>query len=335
MDKSVSNNGGTDKPVSLKELREKFYELRDLEIQNLWQRASIFAGLIGLFFAGYGYILVLCLSGGTEKMQKTEYAHILCCGIAILAIIFSVIWIAMAKGAKAWFEVQERKICEIEEEEELAIPARFRMGALPYPGIDSEPNDCLFSMRGGGYSVSKLNVLLGQILLVLWCLILWFHMTLLIVQKPFTEIVSCLVNLFSHPTLCQFLIALVVTIFLVVIPYLLPKRAKSGALLTQNEYSIRRLRLLKYEIERLLSNSGDVSGLMDWIDKQKKTYDGLSINLDDYQQKLEEIRGEVKQQIDTISLAHVSRKEMLEKKTQLQTEIFAFFRSVVSARVKE
>lgn len=58
------------KSVTLKDLREKFYALRDLEIQNLWQRASIFAGLIGLFFAGYGYILLNIL------IQNKGYLHI-------------------------------------------------------------------------------------------------------------------------------------------------------------------------------------------------------------------------------------------------------------------
>ena len=94
-----------------KELRERFYHLRDFEIQNLWQRTSIFAGFIGLLFAGYGYIFLG--SSTSDPIVK----HAWSCGIAALAIIFSMFWIALAKGAKAWIEVQEEMICEIEEEE--------------------------------------------------------------------------------------------------------------------------------------------------------------------------------------------------------------------------
>ena len=101
-----------DEKVSLKELRERFYYLRDFEIQNLWQRTSIFAGFIGLLFAGYGYIFL-----GSSTSDLTV-KHAWSCGIATLAIIFSMFWIALAKGAKAWIEVQEEMICEIEEEEE-------------------------------------------------------------------------------------------------------------------------------------------------------------------------------------------------------------------------
>ena len=72
----------------------------------------------------------------------------------------------MAKGSKAWFEVYERKICEIEDEEDLGIMGEYsmlNMGKVPW-SLDSR----LLSSKAGCYSVSKLNILIGQFLFILW-----------------------------------------------------------------------------------------------------------------------------------------------------------------------
>lgn len=69
-----------DEKVSLKELRERFYQLRDVEIQNLWQRTSIFAGFIGLLFAGYGYIFL-----GSSTSDPTV-KHAWSCGVVALLL---------------------------------------------------------------------------------------------------------------------------------------------------------------------------------------------------------------------------------------------------------
>lgn len=235
-----------DKSVSLKEIRDKLYELRDLEIQNLWQRASIFAGLIGLFFAGYGYIVLgLIKEQDAKDVIPPILGNILCCGIAMLAIIFSVIWIAMAKGAKAWFEVQEHKICTIEDEEELAIPLRFRMGKICYPGSDNEPNDCLLSMEGGRYSVSKLNIFLGQVLLIFWSCIFIIHILIF-----FSEQYSCI-----KQVLCYFwyhldIIAVLTFISVTFLTINRLKKAKSKALQTKAQYLEIELEFIKEEVNR-------------------------------------------------------------------------------------
>lgn len=79
----------------------------------------------------------------------------------------------MAKGSKAWFEVYERKICEIEDEEDLGIMGDYsmqNMGKVPW-SLDSR----LLSGKAGRYSVSKLNILIGQFLFILWVIIFIIH----------------------------------------------------------------------------------------------------------------------------------------------------------------
>ena len=255
-----------DEKVSLKEFWDRFYQLRDVEIQNLWQRTSIFAGFIGLLFAGYGYIILENFGPGSDNIKvdpnniKTYLViHALSCGIATLGIIFSIFWITFAKGAKAWFGVHERKICEIEKEEELGIPERFRMGELSYPAGNKEPNNCLLSTRSGGFSVSKLNILLGQVLLICWSLIGLPHAYLLV-----SEGCSHLNLPFSGCNTWLFLIPIVLMILFAV---LIIRLAKSESLLsTKKKYKEERIKLLKNELKSLIDGDKD-NHLLEKVDK--------------------------------------------------------------------
>lgn len=302
--------------VTLKDLREKFYALRDLEIQNLWQRASIFAGLIGLFFAGYGYILLNHL----DPKQRI-LAHILCCGIASLAIIFSVIWIAMAKGAKAWFEVQERKICEIEESEELNIPLRFRMGALPYPGAENEPDCCLLSTKAGRFSVSKLNILLGQALLICWSIIFFLHSFILLRPELscIKEIIPSESSLLNVVQTDSWNILAGWTVVLVVACSLVMYRGRSGALLTEKEYLNRRADLFRRRVEVILKNTKLVDTLLGSIPLEKLKEEKLSDK---------NKRDNLLRELTDTSLNSIPLKANTQKK--IGTEISVFFKEVIS-----
>ena len=83
--------------VSHKELRETFYKLRDFEISNLWQRSVFLSALLVLFFPAYGVLVSKLI----ENADKHIIYHEICCALALCAIIFSIIWIMMAKGSKA------------------------------------------------------------------------------------------------------------------------------------------------------------------------------------------------------------------------------------------
>lgn len=96
------------------------------------------------------------------------------CAAALLGMSFAVIWIMMAKGSKAWYEVYERYIFEIEREETdgLKIPERYRLGALCRPW---EMNSNLFSKKAGRYSPSRLNITIGTVLMTAWFVIFLLH----------------------------------------------------------------------------------------------------------------------------------------------------------------
>ena len=121
------------------------------------------------------------------KMQKEEekkrsirrsrfvrYGAMAACAVALLGTSFALIWIMMAKGSKAWYEVYERYIFEIEQEEAegLKIPERYRLGALCRPW---EMNGNLFSKKAGRYSPSRLNITIGSVTLTAWLTVGLIH----------------------------------------------------------------------------------------------------------------------------------------------------------------
>jgi len=156
------------KGVSLKELRETYYKLRSFEISNLWQRSIFLSAIIVIFFTAYGYLVKEFMNKETNDLILNE----ICCFLALFGFIFSIIWIMMAKGSKAWYEVYENNICTIEKEKKLNISQKYLMGKQCTPfNLDSN----IFTGNAGKYSVSRLNIFIGQILTLIWFIIMSIH----------------------------------------------------------------------------------------------------------------------------------------------------------------
>lgn len=155
--------------VTLKEVRETFYHLRDFEISNLWQRSVFLTAFLVLLFTVYSYVVSGILKNECKSILVSSE---ICCGIGLAGLAFSIIWIMMAKGSKAWYEIYERRIGDIETESELGIPEEYRMGADMKPwNLDSK----ILSTNAGNYSVSRLNIVIGIILLLIWFFICTVH----------------------------------------------------------------------------------------------------------------------------------------------------------------
>ena len=162
-------------PKDLKRIRKELYQLRTFEIQNLWQRSIFLVTFIVILLTGYGYLIEKLLfeydKWATDNGLRLIITHTVCATLSLLGSIFSVIWIMMAKGSKAWYEIHERRIRKIEKK--LQFPHEYRMR----PGAPWDINDSLFSCQPGSYSVSRINILLGQILLIAWEVTLCTHIT--------------------------------------------------------------------------------------------------------------------------------------------------------------
>lgn len=166
--------------VSLKELRETFYRLRDFELSHLWQRSIFLAAFLTLLFPAYGHLLFKLLDETKEYNNSNIFwLHSFSIVVAVLGIIFSLIWIMMSKASKAWYEVYESAICKIEGEPKLKIPQKYRMGEV-VKLLEEKPNRCVFSTAAGSYSVSRLNVIIGIVLLIFWSLAALIHIGFLL-----------------------------------------------------------------------------------------------------------------------------------------------------------
>ena len=220
----------TSDPISLKQLRKDLYKIRKFEIQNLWQRSIFLGAFIVILISGYGYLLENLLSEYEKWLTSSEtqllIIHVACCLLSFLGSIFSIIWIMMAKASKAWYEIYEKRIDKIEEE--LQVEDKYRM----QPGSPWTLNDSLFSRAPGAYSVSKINILLGQILLVIWWLAFGIHSisTIYLIFNPQDEC-TC-----SSPI--SILITIVITLLLcgqIFLPFALKIWVKSGAIKSPEE----------------------------------------------------------------------------------------------------
>lgn len=146
---------------------DRLYKCRDMEIRNLWQRSIFLATFLVLCFTGYGAIIGKTVSY-LNCDSKLEYLNSLALLISLIGIIMSTLWITMAKGSKAWYEVYERAIMTYEKEHknELKLQGKDLMGAYGVPTKDI--NNCLLSTKSGAFSPSKINIVIGQICLLIW-----------------------------------------------------------------------------------------------------------------------------------------------------------------------
>lgn len=149
---------------------KKLYRCRDLEISNLWQRSIFLAVFLTLLLSSYGILFSKILENNKANIKLFCIAAIC---LSIIGIIFSIIWIMMSKSSKAWYEVYENAITGYEKEhrKELGIPRDYRMGKMPPKEIDNS----LSSTKAGGYSPSKINILIGQVFWFIWIVIYTIH----------------------------------------------------------------------------------------------------------------------------------------------------------------
>lgn len=98
----------------------------------------------------------------------------------------------MGKGSKSWYEIYEQKIYEIEEEDDLGIPEKYRMGASTSP-LEFDEN--IFTNKAGKYSPSKLNIMIGRVLAIIWFIILVIHYVYAIINFNDTTIHTVILTL--------------------------------------------------------------------------------------------------------------------------------------------
>ena len=139
--------------------------------------------------------------GNIEKYKKLAPIF-----LTYLGIIFSMMWIMMAKGSKYWFEKYELGINKILENKQFKDGDKeFNPGIanadIPHHGKLPEPKDddvCdyILSPLAGRYSGSKINITIGIVALLFWCCLNILHIFEVIKDYFYNDFFSFLISLF-------------------------------------------------------------------------------------------------------------------------------------------
>lgn len=188
-----------------KDIYESLWRCRDFELSHLWQRSVFLTAFLLLAFTGYG---VLMLQVMTAELGMMQMRVLLCVGLFILLVgmLLSQLWIMMAKGSKAWYEVYEHAIYEIEHNPDYA--SEIVVDKMPEDGVihgevisNEKPNDSLWSVDAGAYSPSKINIVIGQLSYVIFLSIYIAQIILMacvdayMIRDSITTIMSLLIPL--------------------------------------------------------------------------------------------------------------------------------------------
>lgn len=198
---TVANRSG--KMSELMSIYEGYWKCRDLEIQMLWTRLTLLGTFMALTYTGYGYLIIKVTAG----IAQWSAFNLLAVAAGLIGVIFSVMWIATAKGSKGWFERYEAMIKRIQEErgKELLNDEEPKKGGtaegdksilsyLGYNAAELEPyldpvDSSLFTQCAGRFSVSKIPIVMGQVSLFGWSMVIAGHAWCLFVGKTYTRMV--------------------------------------------------------------------------------------------------------------------------------------------------
>lgn len=165
------------KKITSKDVYSSLWRCRDFELSHLWQRSIFLTTFLVMSFTGYGSMLLRVCEYVADDSKCIPFCILNIAGlcIALLGIVLSALWIMMGKGSKAWYEKYENALYHIERNKKYskAIVANdmddemLMHGSLPA----ANPLDTsLFTTNAGRFSVSRINIAIGQVSIVVWCL---------------------------------------------------------------------------------------------------------------------------------------------------------------------
>lgn len=152
-------------------LYEKYWKCRDYELERFWKNSTFVWTFLGLCFGAYG-VLFMSKSDNLIMSDYIPYAMVF---VSSLGLALAFIWLWMARASKAWFEVFENVIWQIDSvSQDDTIDDKYLIHN--YWSIKREdkwwkPKN-LFRSRP--FSPSGIVIGIGWNLIVIWLFILIF-----------------------------------------------------------------------------------------------------------------------------------------------------------------
>lgn len=212
-----------DNGYSLRDVYKELWRGRDFEISHLWQRSVFLAVFMLAIAGAYGTYMMKMMfpedsntnkflitstnieenktlkielkidnqtetdnvdENTKEKIITSEiYQKIVPIFLTYLGIVFSMMWVMMAKGSKRLYEEYERGIDKMIEDEIFnhAVDDNYYPCHGNLPKVEKDKlSDCLFSVKAGDYSPSKINIAIGIATLIFWGGLCLLHIVILI-----------------------------------------------------------------------------------------------------------------------------------------------------------
>lgn len=197
----MSNNSNK---FTTKDLYKELFHCRDFELQHLWQRSIFLAGfMVALFtlyssFVGDNFngklnfdvnkieqsdknIVITCSANINNDLSNQIAIHYFAFFIGCVGIILSQLFIMMIKGSKRWYEQFEQSIYWFYYSDTDLFSEELNKNLEDYLGDlknikKNRINQSLFNTNAGYYSVSRINIVLGQLLCLVWIGITGFHL---------------------------------------------------------------------------------------------------------------------------------------------------------------
>ena len=158
-----------------------------------------------------------------DKMSNWNVFNLLAVGMGCFGMLFSTLWILMAKGSKAWYEQYEAALKYFQKENrdlfEKKSAGDLILSYLDFnnPKIQDEraPVDVsLFTQRAGRFSVSKIPIVMGQVSLIGWGCVVAGHFWCLFAGKEYMKLmvdnlsikivcVAMMATCFAIATICH------------------------------------------------------------------------------------------------------------------------------------
>ncbi|MBO7598437.1 MAG: hypothetical protein J6T70_15475, partial [Bacteroidales bacterium] len=157
------------KEKKLKELYTRYNQCRDAELDRFWKNSVFVWCFLLLCFTAFGMTVKDYNMPNRNSVPPTVDDYYLFLSIISgLGVIISFIWVWMAKGLKAWYEVYENAIWEIEVcKNEFGYPRNYTLDNFWAIKEDSESfKNWLIGTKP--ISPSKIVIAIGLILVSIW-----------------------------------------------------------------------------------------------------------------------------------------------------------------------
>ncbi len=193
-----------EKKIEPNDLYKLMWECRNIEIDNQWKRSAFLATMIVIFWTGLGCIFFkfidLCANDTHVFRLDSRVGNCFLLGVqlyAALASFFSMLWICMTKGSKAWVEFFEGHIDAIKNENNRELyfseelKDKLNEGKyIPYNGsiperFNRDWSSNILIPNGGAFSPSRVNIMIGIMSFVLFSLLEVIIFIALLVNRAF------------------------------------------------------------------------------------------------------------------------------------------------------